>query len=171
MTQEKKYWTHWKRFNTLSSLTRTFVQLHGGNSLLKCDFGPHKQSSNFECSMGPFYKLRALVLFSWIQVSRILAIFFSFSETFGFLVFFSVLLKCAPSFHLHYPGRWQQVLVKNILVHISIHPSLIIWNVPVWYADKQPHTMMFPPPNFTVGGFLGWYAAYLTLKHVVYYGI
>ena len=31
-----------------------------------------------------------------------------------------------------------------------ILPS-IVWSLPVPYAEKQPHTMMFPPPNFTVG--------------------
>ena len=44
---------------------------------------------------------------------------------------------------------------------------------PVPYAEKQPHTMMFPPPNLTVGMvFLGWCAVPFVLqKHGVYYGI
>ena len=33
------------------------------------------------------------------------------------------LLKFPPLFHLHHPGRWRQVFIKNVLVHLSIHPS------------------------------------------------
>ena len=45
-----------------------------------------------------------------------------------------------------------------------ILPS-IIWSLPVPYAEKQPHTMMFPPPNFTVGiVFLGWCAVPFLLQ-------
>lgn len=41
---------------------------------------------------------------------------------------------------------------QECLVHFSlIHPS-VIWHMPELYAEKQPHIMMFPPPNFTVLG-------------------
>ena len=54
----------------------------------------------------------------------ILAALFSFSETnWEFPWLFIVLLKCPPSFHLHHPGRWQQIFIKNVSVHFSIHPS------------------------------------------------
>lgn len=40
---------------------------------------------------------------------------------------------------------------------LFILPS-IIWSTSVPYADKQPHTTRFPPPNLIVGMvFVGWY--------------
>lgn len=49
-------------------------------------------------------------------------------------------------------------------IFLFILPS-IIWSVPVLHAEEQPHTLMFPPPNFTDGMvFLGWYAAPFDLQ-------
>lgn len=40
-----------------------------------------------------------------------------------------------------------------------------MWSLPVPFAEKQPYTMMFPPPNFTVGMvFLGWCAVPFLLQ-------
>ena len=66
-----------------------------------------------------------------------------------------------------YPRFIFSILVdgSRFLSRISRYISLfflpsIIWSLPVPYAEKQPHTMMFPPPNFTVGiVFLGWWCA------------
>ena len=58
-------------------------------------------------------------------------------------------LKGPPSFHLHDPGRWQQIFVNHVSVNVSIHPSFNVCSSPVPFAEKQPHTMVFPPPNFT----------------------
>lgn len=45
----------------------------------------------------------------------------------------------------------------------------MIRSVPVPYTEKQPHTTMFPPPNFTAGlVFLRWYQCILTSEHGVY---
>ncbi len=45
-----------------------------------------------------------------------------------------------------------------------ILPS-IIWSLPVPLAEKQPQTMMLPPPNLTVGMvFLGWWAVPFLLQ-------
>lgn len=69
-----------------------------------------------------------------------------------------VLLKPTPSFNLH----------LSLYIFPFILPS-IMWSMLVLYAEKQPHTMTFPPPNFTVGmvcsGHMQWL---LTSKHGVY---
>ena len=83
---------------------------------------PHKQSSNLEGSVGLFYELWSSVLSIDFQLDSsqvigwaILAALFSFSETnWEFPWLFTFLLKCPPSFHLHHPGRWQQIFIKNV---------------------------------------------------------
>ena len=59
----------------------------------------------------------------------------------------------------------------SLYIFSFIHPSMI-WSLPVPYAEKQPRTMMFPPPNFTVGMvFFGDVQCHLTSQHGVFYGI
>ncbi len=53
-----------------------------------------------------------------------------------------VSLKCPPSFHLHHPGRWQQIFIKNVSVHFSIHPSFNYMNFAsamMFWGDVQCH--------------------------------
>ncbi len=66
-----------------------------------------------------------------------------------------VSLKCPPSFHLHHLCRWQQIFIKNVSVHFSIHPSFNYMNF------FQCYTMIF----------WGDVQCHLISKHGVYYGI
>ena len=45
----------------------------------------------------------------------------------------------------------DQVFMKDIYVLGSIQLSLTLTSPPVPAAEKQPHSMMLPPPCFTVG--------------------
>lgn len=77
----------------------------------------------------------------------------------------------APSmnFHLHHPRRWQQIFIKNVLVHFSIHPSCNYLKCPSAVHWKTVPRHDVPAPNLTVGMvFLGW--GCLTSIHGVYYG-
>ncbi len=82
--------------------------------------------------------------FFWNQLRVSLAVF-------GIIV----LMKCPPLFHLHHPGRWQQIFIKNVSVHFSIHPSFNYMN----FASTIPWC------------FWGDVHCHLTSKHGVYYGI
>ncbi len=101
----------------------------------------HKQSSNLEGSMGLFYELWSLVLSidflldSSLGHSRSFTFFLWNQMSFLGCVFgIIVSLKCLPSFHLHHPGRWQQIFIKNVSVHFSIHPSFNYMN----FASATP---------------------------------
>ena len=54
-------------------------------------------------------------------------------------------------------GRQKQVSPKNFPIFSAIIPS-ILTSFPVPDNEKHPHSMMLPPPCFTVGmRFLGWW--------------
>ena len=133
---------------------------------------PHKHAWNPEGSLGSFYELWALVpsiafQLDWGQVIgwAILEALFSFCETnWEFLdcVFgISVLLKCPNSFHFHHPGRWQQIFIKNVSVHLSVHPSF----------DDVKSASAVCWTALLVWGFSGDMQCLLTSKHGVCYGI
>ena len=50
----------------------------------------------------------------------------------------------------------EQVFIKDLSVHCWIHLSSILTSLPVPAAEKHPHSMMLPPPCFTVGMVLGY---------------
>lgn len=47
-----------------------------------------------------------------------------------------VLLKHPLWFHLHRPGGWQQIFIRNVSVHFSIHPSFSYMKHAVPYGCK-----------------------------------
>ncbi len=66
----------------------------------------------------------SFTFFLWNQSRVSLAVF-------GIIVW----LKCPPSFHLHHPGRWQQILSRmSRYIFPFILPS-IIWILPVLHHD------------------------------------
>ncbi len=120
---------------------------------------PHKQCSNLEGSMCLFYEIWSLVLSidflldsSQLIGSAILAVLLYFSkksiESFlSCMCGIIVSLKCPPSFHLHHPCRWQQIFIKNVSVHFSIHPSFNYTNfasATPWYFGVMC-TDIWPP--------------------------
>lgn len=72
-----------------------------------------------------------------------------------------VLLKCPPSFHLHHPGRWQQIFIKNISVLSSIYSSSVC----------QYHMLKSGPTLLGMVGFFGMICSAISPPNVVsYYG-
>ena len=130
---------------------------------------PHKLSSNLEGSGG--HLLWTLIFSSFQRFS----IGFKSADWLGHsnsLIFFlwnqlrvslAICLGSLSCWNVH-PRFIFSILVdgSRFLSRMSryispfILPS-IIWSLPVPDAEKQPHTTMVPPPNFTAGMvFLGW---------------
>lgn len=76
-------------------------------------------------------------------------------------------------FHLNHPDRRQQIFIKNVSLHFSIHPSFS--NVSCSSATAQHHD--FPTSKFhlqtsqLVWCFWGDMCCLFSTKHSVYYGI
>ncbi len=77
------------------------------------------------------------ILFLWDQFRVSFALIMHY---FAFFVWLVVLLEGPSASYSQHSGRWQQIHLKNFPVHGSI-PC----------GENQPHSMMLPPPNFTVG--------------------
>ena len=76
-----------------------------------------------------------------------------------------VLLQNPFLTQLQLPDWWQEILIKNLLIGVRIHVSLVIWSRPGPEAEKPPQTFTFPPPCFTVGRRLfSWYAVLAFLQ-------
>lgn len=67
--------------------------------------------------------------------------------------------RLAEAFHRHHPGRWQQIYIRNVSVHFSIHPSFNNMKCACAVCWRTAPHMMIPPPTFPVGMvFWGWCA-------------
>ncbi len=76
-----------------------------------------------------------------------------------------VMLKDPATFHLQCPCWWKEVFTQNLTIHGPIHLSFTQISHPGPFAEKQPQSMMFPPPCFTVGMvFFGCNSAFFLLQ-------
>ncbi len=76
-----------------------------------------------------------------------------------------VMLKDPATFHLQCPCWWKEVFTQNLTIHGPIH-SFLYTDQSSWsLCRKQPQSMMFPPPCFTVGMvFFGCNSAFFLLQ-------
>ncbi len=76
-----------------------------------------------------------------------------------------VMLKDPATFHLQCPCWWKEVFTQNLTIHGPIH-SFLYTDQSSWsLCPKQPQSMMFPPPCFTVGMvFFGCNSAFFLLQ-------
>ncbi|CDQ86621.1 unnamed protein product [Oncorhynchus mykiss] len=76
-----------------------------------------------------------------------------------------VMLEDPATFHLQCPCGWKEVFTQNLTIHGPIHYSFTRISRPGPFAEKQPQSMMFPPPCFTVGMvFFGCNSAFFVLQ-------
>ncbi len=76
-----------------------------------------------------------------------------------------VMLKDPATFHLQCPCWWKEVFTQNLTIHGPIHSFLYTDQSSCSLAEKQPQSMMFPPPCFTVGMvFFGCNSAFFLLQ-------
>ncbi len=76
-----------------------------------------------------------------------------------------VMLKDPATFHLQCPCWWKEVFTQNLTKHGPFILSFTQISRPGPFAEKQPQSMMFPPPYFTVGMvFFGCNSAFFLLQ-------
>ena len=82
-------------------------------------------------------------------------------QSFSGCVFGNIaVLKCPHFSHVHHLGRWQQIFIKNVLVHFAFHPffNYTMFNSTVcWKAA----------PNFTVCMLLRFFGAVLSFNQSI----
>jgi len=82
-----------------------------------------------------------------------------------------VLLRCPPSFHLHHPGRWQQILSREFIDPFFHFTFLQFYEVchSVMLKNSPTPRCSHPQTPLLVWCVCGDEQSHLTSKHGVYY--